>query len=94
MRNARFDEIKQLSAHGVYEKVPAPECWNATGKKPSQMKWADINKGDEVHPEYRSGLVAKAVKMDKRNDLFAATPPFEGASELCSNSRNRARTRR
>ena len=54
VRSARLDEIKQLYAHGVYEKVPAQECWNATGKTPIQVKWIDINQGDEVHHEYRN----------------------------------------
>ena len=42
-----------------------------------QVKWLDINKGDDVNHEYRSRLVAKEIKMDKRLDLFAATPPLE-----------------
>ena len=49
VRNARLDEIKQFYAHGVYETAPIEKCWSATGKKPIQVKWIDINKGDEVH---------------------------------------------
>ena len=41
------------------------------------MRWVDINKGDEVHPEYRSRLVAQEIKTDKREKVFAATPPLE-----------------
>ena len=36
-----------------------------------------MNKGDISNPEYRSRLVAKEIKKDKRQDLFAATPPLE-----------------
>ena len=39
VRSARLDEIKQLCVHRVYDKVPAQECWNARGKKPTQAKW-------------------------------------------------------
>ena len=84
VRNARLDEIKQLYAHVVYEKVPVQECWNATGKKPIQVKWEDINKGDKVHREYMSRLVAKEIKLDKRDSLFAATPPSEANKKLVS----------
>ena len=43
-----------------------------------------ISKGDEVHQEYRSRLVAKEIKLDKRNDVFAATPPLEAKKMLIS----------
>ena len=40
------------------------------------------NKGDEENPEYRSRLVAKEIKKDKREDLFAATPPHEANKSI------------
>ena len=36
-----------------------------------------VDKGDKIHPEYRSRLVAKEIKTDRRQDLLAATPPLE-----------------
>ncbi len=51
------------------------ECWEQTGKAPIGVRWVDINKGDEINPEYRSRLVAKEIKIDGRDHLFAATPP-------------------
>ena len=81
-RNARLEEIKQFYAHGVYEKVPIDKCWSATDKKPIQVKWIDVNKGYEVHREYSSLLVAKQIKLDKGNNLFAATPPLEAKKML------------
>jgi hypothetical protein len=42
----------------------------------------DANKGDDIHPEYRSRLVAKEIKTDKREDLFASTPPLEALTLL------------
>ena len=79
-----MEEIKQFYAHGVYEKVPIEKCWSATGKKLRQVKWIDISKGDEVHREYRSRLVAKEIKLDKRNYLFAATLPLDAKKMLLS----------
>ena len=74
---ARFDEIQQIRNHNVYEKIPLEGCHQRTGKAPIKVKWVDINKGDEINKEYRSRLVAKEIKRDKREDLFAATPPLE-----------------
>ena len=68
----------------VYTVVPEAECWEVTGRGPIGTKWVDVNKGDKVNPEYRSRLVAKEIKTDKRNDLFAATPPLEGKKLLFS----------
>ena len=55
-----------------------------TGKEPLGIRWVDINKGDNVHPEFRSNFVAKEIKVDKREDLFAATPPLEAKISLLS----------
>ena len=49
-----------------------------------KARWIDINKGDELDPELRSRLVAKEIKRDKRDDLFAATPPLEALKMLLS----------
>ena len=45
---------------------------------PIGCRWVDINKGDEDNPEYRSRLVAKEIKKDRNQDLFAATPSTGG----------------
>ena len=67
----------------------APKCQKRNvgkqlGKGPLGTRWVDINKGDEDRPEYRSRLVAKELKTDKREDLFAATPPLEALKLLIS----------
>ena len=81
---ARAEEIEEFRKHGVYIKVPISECMNVTGKKPIGVRWVDINKGDDENPEYRSRLVAKEIKRDKRDDNFAATPPLEAKKMLFS----------
>ena len=80
----RLDEIQQIRNHKVYEKVPVEECHPKTGKAPNKVKRVDINKGDEINEEYRSRLVAKEIERDKREDLFAATPPLEAKKMLFS----------
>ena len=84
VKRAREEEMREFSKHGVYVKVPVKECLERTGRKPIGVKWVDINKGDEESPEYRSRLVAKEIKRDKREDLFAATPPLEALKILLS----------
>ena len=37
-----------------------------------------------MNPDYRSRLVAKEIKKDNRDDLFAATPPLEALKMLMS----------
>jgi len=75
VRKAREEEINEYKQHGVYEKGPIEQCWERTDKAPIPVRWIDINKGDKLNPEYRSRLVAKEIKMDNREDLFAATSP-------------------
>ena len=77
MMIARSGEIKEVHKHKVYHKVPTKECWDRTGKAPIRTIWIDTNKGDKIHPELRSRLVAKDYNTGKRPDLFAATPPLE-----------------
>ena len=47
-------------------------------------RWLDTNKGDEQNPNYRARLVAREIKRDKRDDLFAATPPLESLRMVIS----------
>jgi hypothetical protein len=84
VRKARAEEMDEIRKHGVYKKVKRGIAWEATGKAPIKVRWVDVNKGDKTHPEYRSRLVAKESKLDKRNDLFAATPPLEAKKLLFS----------
>jgi len=81
---ARSDEIDGLKQYGVFEKVSVEECWKEIGKRPIGVRWIDCNKGDAVHPNFRSRLVAKEIKKDSRIDLFAATPPLEAKKILFS----------
>ena len=70
-RKLEIDYFKQMK---VYKKVPRSE---AIGQKIITTRWIDTNKGDTQKPNYRSRLVGREIKRDKRLDLFAATPPIE-----------------
>ena len=84
MARARSDEIDGLSQYMVFERVPVGECWKEIGKLPIGVRWVDCNRGDAVHPNFRSRLVAKEAKKDSRIDLFAATPPLEAKKKIVS----------
>ena len=76
---ARKEELVHVHRHEVYKKVPISQCIDRTGKPPIRTRWVDINKGDNVHPEFRSRVVAQEIKVGKREDLYAATPPLEAS---------------
>ena len=59
VHDARREEIGYFKSMGVYKKVPVATCWDATGRKPTAVRWIDVNKGDSKSPQYRSRLVAK-----------------------------------
>ena len=84
VEKARLEELRQVYKFKVYDKVPIKECYDATGKEPIGVRWLDINKGDESNKDYRSRLVAQEIKKDKREDLFAPTPPLEAKKLLFS----------
>lgn len=53
-------------------------------KRPIQVRWIDVNKGDAKSPNYRSRLLAKEINTYKRMDLFAVTPPLEAMTMVLS----------
>ena len=74
--DARKLEIDFFRKMGVYEKVPRWKAREAGGKVVT-TRWIDVNKGDLRNPNYRARLVGREIQIDKRLDLFAATPPLE-----------------
>ena len=80
---ARRLEMAFLKKMGVYRKVPF-EVARRAGCKVITTKWLDTNKGDRDVPNYRSRLVGREIKYDKRLDPFSATPPLESLKMLLS----------
>ena len=42
------------------------EAWARTGRPPISVRWVEVNKGDDEHPNYRSRLVAREIRMAGR----------------------------
>ena len=62
MKKARKEEIGYIRKHGVYRKVKRSSI--PKGMTVIQVRWIDINKGDEGNPNIRSRLVAKDFKTE------------------------------
>ena len=73
---ARSLEMKYIRKMGVYRKVTREEA-RRRGCKVITTRWIDTNKGDDENPNVRCRPVARKLSLDKRLDLFAATPPLE-----------------
>ena len=85
---ARRDEMTYFKRRGVYSKVHKSEI-KKTGGKVISIKWVDTVKNGGV---YRSRLVGRELKFDKRQDLFSPTPPREIMKMLiakCAKSQSR-----
>ena len=88
---ARAEELAVVKKMQVWRKVRREECFQAIGRPPIQLRWVDINKGDELHPKYRSKIVVKEIKTDNRPELSAATPLREFIKSLISRCASRQR---
>ena len=55
--------------------------------------WIDIDDGSESQPDHRSRLVAQEIKTDKRQELFAATPPLEALMMIPSGAATETHSR-
>ena len=74
----RAEEIKYVRDMKFYDQVLTTKCYSKTKKTLITTRWRiDINKSDVAQPNYKSRLVAREINTYKRDDLFAATPPFE-----------------
>ena len=80
----QFWVVLRSRAAGNSLESPMSKICQVTGKKPTKVRWVDVNKGDAESPNVRSRIVAKDFKVDARPDLFAATPPLEYLRYLVS----------
>ena len=76
VRKARMEEVGYMQKERLWDVVPRQK---ADGQRVVSVKWVDTNKGTDDKPEVRCRLVARDFKGPEkdREDLFAATPPWE-----------------
>ena len=83
-RIARRKEIDYFKSKGVWEVRQIKEDWSKTGRPPISVRWVEVNKGDGEHPNYRSRLVAREIRMAGEEAIFAPTPPLESLRMVIS----------
>ena len=85
VRKARLEEVGYMKHEQLWDVVPRRQ---AEGQRVVSVEWVDTNKGTDEKPEIRCRLVARDFKgNDKdREDLFAATPPWELKKLLMSHA--------
>ena len=81
---ARREEVGYFKKRGVYTKRKR-EPWMQV----ISTKWLDINKGDAEKPNIRCRLVGRELARQKRDDLFAGTPPLESMKAVISKCASR-----
>ena len=86
VREARAKELEFFHSKGVWLKVPKTTARTISGKNPISVRWVDVNKGDELHPKYRSRLVARQMKAHDMSgqSYFAPAPPLEALRTVIS----------
>ena len=86
VREARAKELQYFCEKGVWVKRPRHEPKQKTGRGAISVRWVDVNKGDDIHPRYRSRLVARQLKAHDRSgaSFFAPTPPLEALRSVLS----------
>ena len=86
VRAARLKELEYFNRKGVWLKVPRERARQRTGRPPISVRWVDVNKGDELNPNYRSRLVARQLKARDTSgqSFFAPAPPIEALRTVLS----------
>ena len=75
-RLSQMEKGTRFSKYRMTGKEKDKEIYCKLDSNHKTLHYKDVNKGDEVNTEIRSRLVAKEIKRDNREDLFAATPPL------------------
>ena len=63
VRAARAAELTYFHSKKVWNKVPRSRARERTGRAPISVRWVDVNKGDDIQPNYRSRLVAGQLNI-------------------------------
>ena len=80
----RREELEYFATKGVRHLRPREEAYKKPCKPPITVKWIDVNKGDDEHPNYRSRLVAWEIRLPGEDPPFAPTPPLEALRTVLS----------
>ncbi len=80
-REAREGDMDAFRSMVCERRRAIKERWEKTGDEAVGAKQADAGKRDREKPEYRCSLVAREIKTESREGLFAASLPLE--AKIC-----------
>ena len=63
VRAARHKELDFFESKQVWSLKAFDESRRRTGEPPVTIRWVDVNKGDDVNPNIRSRLIARANQV-------------------------------
>ena len=75
--SARRMEIDNFRSKGVWDMRRVQEAWSRTGRPLISVRRAEVNNDDDEHPNYRSRLVAREIRMAGEDSIRASIPPLE-----------------
>ena len=84
VHEAMVKELKYFDEKEVWTMRPKDECRRKTGKAPITVRWVIVNKGDDEQPNYRARLVARQIRHQGVESIFAPTPPLEAVRTVIS----------
>ena len=84
VKAARRKELDYFEMKTVWNRVSVQEAWKVNGRPPITVRWVDVNKGDDEHPDIRSRLVARQIRGANEDPMFAPTPPLEALRTVLS----------
>ena len=86
VKAAREQELSFFYSKRVWLKVPKHVAREKSGRQPISVRWVDVNKGDDLIPNYRSRLVARQIRaLDASGqNFFAPAPPLEALRTVLS----------
>lgn len=93
VKAARTEEIEYMNQIGAWRPVLRSEVMARNPEaKIVGTRWVQVNKGCKEKPDVRCRLVAQEFAHDKRDDLFAGTPPLAAARYVLSDCMSRGRS--
>ncbi len=92
VKEARAQELAFFYSKKVWIKIPKVGGRAGGAKRPISVRWVDVNKGDDMQPNYRSRLVARQLKATDMSgkSYFAPAPPLEAMRTVISMAMTRA----
>ena len=91
-RKARQEEMRSFEVRQVYHHVLRSVAQADPEGKFIRVRWVDVNKGTREVPKVRSKLVGQEfAHEERRDDLYAPTPPLAAAHFLLSTCASRGK---